>query len=503
MVFSEFKEQLTRSPEGWYETTLPWKPNHPELPNNEYGSMKRLKSLTKKLRREHLTEKYDTIIREQLAERVIEKVPHPSTESDTPVPHPSTESDTPVSHPSIGSDTLLPRPSTESDPHVPHPSTGSDTPLPRLSTKSVTLVPHPSTGSDTPVPHSSTESDTPLPHPSIGSDTQVPKTTESDVNHASSETGSDLFVAESREFYIPHKYVIRESAQTTKMRIVYDASARVTPEAPSLNDCLYTGPPLQNKIWDILVQQRTYPVGVAADIKQAFLQIRVKESERNALKFHWQPSINAEVETYCFTRVLFGLAPSPFLLGEMIDSHLDAWSMRYPEEVARLRRSFYVDDLLSGGNDVAQAQARKERAIEIMKDATFELHKWNSNCPELEGTRDVNKCEDRSFAKQQFQVSPNESSLFGLKWDKAADRLSVVFPRNECATTKRGVLRQLAKVYDPLGLASPIRPSSGSLYSVTYATRRSPGMPPVQRNYVGAGKDTNTRSHSRCQHHDH
>ena len=90
-----------------------------------------------------------------------------------------------------------------------------------------------------------------------------------------------------------------------------------------------------------------------------------------------------------------------------------------------------------------------------MKDATFELHKWNSNCPELEGTRDVNKCEDRSFAKQQFQVSPNESSLLGLNWDKAADRLSVVFPRNECGTTKREVLRQMAKVYDPLGLASP------------------------------------------------
>ena len=276
-------------------------------------------------------------------------------------------------------------------------------------------MPHPSR-SDTALPRLSTGSDTPLPHPSIGSDTQVPKTTEGDVNHPSSETGSDLFVAESREYYIPHKYVIRESAQTTKMRIVYDASARATPEVPSLNDCLYTGQPLQNKIWVILVQQRTYPVGVAADIKQAFLQIRVKESERNALKFHWQPSINAEVETYRFTRVLFGLAPSPFLLGGVIESHLDAsWSMRYPEEVARLRRYFFVDDLLSGGNDVAQAHARKERAIEIKKDATFELHKWNSNCPELEGTRDVNKGEDRLFAKRQFQVSPNESSLLGLK----------------------------------------------------------------------------------------
>ena len=282
-----------------------------------------------------------------------------------------------------------------------------------------------------------------------------PRLTRSNVIYPSRQVKSDPSATGSREFYIPHKYVFRESAQTTKIRIVYDASARATPEAPSFNDCLYTRPSLQNKLWDILVQQRTYPVGVAAHIKQAFLQIRVRKNERNALKFHWQANIENEVETYRFTRVLFGLAPSPFLLGGVIESHLDAWSTRYPEEAERLRRSFYVDDLLSGGNDVEQAQERKERAIEIMSDATFELHEWNSNCPELQEIREVKKGEEQSFAKQQLQVSPNESSVLGLKWNKAADTLSVEFPRNERATTKREVLRQLARVYDPLGRASP------------------------------------------------
>ena len=51
VVYREFKEQLTRSPEGWYETSLPWKGNHPPLPSYEAGSLKRLDNLVKRLKR--------------------------------------------------------------------------------------------------------------------------------------------------------------------------------------------------------------------------------------------------------------------------------------------------------------------------------------------------------------------------------------------------------------------------------------------------------------------
>ena len=42
VVYEEFIEQLSRSPEGWYETGLPWKGDHPPLPSNKSGSLKRL-----------------------------------------------------------------------------------------------------------------------------------------------------------------------------------------------------------------------------------------------------------------------------------------------------------------------------------------------------------------------------------------------------------------------------------------------------------------------------
>ena len=59
----EFKEQLTRSPEGWYETGLPWRGNHPSLPKNEARSLKRLESMIRKLEKNRILEKYDAIIK--------------------------------------------------------------------------------------------------------------------------------------------------------------------------------------------------------------------------------------------------------------------------------------------------------------------------------------------------------------------------------------------------------------------------------------------------------
>ena len=65
-VYDEFKEQLARSPEGWYETALPWKGNHPPLPNNYEGSIHCLNSLVRKLRGIDMLSECDAVISQQL-----------------------------------------------------------------------------------------------------------------------------------------------------------------------------------------------------------------------------------------------------------------------------------------------------------------------------------------------------------------------------------------------------------------------------------------------------
>ena len=109
-----------------------------------------------------------------------------------------------------------------------------------------------------------------------------------------------------REFYIPHKPVIRESAESTKLRIVYDASAKANEKSPSLNDCLETGPSLQNLLWDVLVRNRLKPIALAGDLKQAFLQVRIRTEDRDDLRFHWFKDTTT-FEVLRFTRALFGL----------------------------------------------------------------------------------------------------------------------------------------------------------------------------------------------------
>ena len=80
----------------------------------------------------------------------------------------------------------------------------------------------------------------------------------------------------SKEFYIPHRTVICESAESTKLLVVYDASVK-SESGFSLTDCLKKGPPLQNKVWDILIRTRFRPVVICEDIEKSFSEIEKRE----------------------------------------------------------------------------------------------------------------------------------------------------------------------------------------------------------------------------------
>ena len=179
--------------------------------------------------------------------------------------------------------------------------------------------------------------------------------------------------ASSKEHYLPHKDVAKRSAETTKLGIVFDASAKESSEQPSLNECLYPGPPLQNHLWNILVRARFYPILSTSDIEKAFLKIRIREQERDSLRFFWKSPASDETSVYRFTRALFGMTCSPFLLGGVINAHLKRWETKYPNLVKEIRDGLYVDDVMTGGESVETVTTKREKVIEVFEDG-------HSNC---------------------------------------------------------------------------------------------------------------------------
>ena len=262
-----------------------------------------------------------------------------------------------------------------------------------------------------------------------------------------------------REYYIPHKPVVRSNAESTKVRIVFDASAKERESGLSLNDVIEVGPPLQNNLWNVLVRNRLCPIVLTGDMKQAFLQIRIREEDRDALRFHWLVDISSnEVQTLRFTRAIFGLGESPFLLNGTIAEHLQKSKEKYPELVKyieEIQKTLYVDDLITGGATLQEVKAIKNTAIQVFADAKFSLHKWHSNIKELEETEGKNQS-DISFAKQELGTNMSESKILGVSWNKEEDTFGVDFDKTPQDHTKRGILKFLASIYDPLGLVSPV-----------------------------------------------
>ena len=271
----------------------------------------------------------------------------------------------------------------------------------------------------------------------------------------------------SREFDIPHKAVVREAAESTQLRVVYDALARVNEEAASLNECLNSGPLLQNQLWSVLVRSQFHPEIIVRDIKKAFLQVCLREKDRDTLRFHWLKDLTTEtVEVLRFTRALFGLPSSPFLLGRVIQHLLESCRSAYPDSVKKLEKSLYMDDLISGGSTSGKVQRLKLTVIQIFTHGTFELHKWHSNNPVLDSTAArPPEGEKETYGKEQLGIPRKGGAiLLRLTLEKESDTIGVKFPSEKAEPTKEGIMGKIARIYDPLGLVAPVTLEGKLLY---------------------------------------
>ena len=249
--------------------------------------------------------------------------------------------------------------------------------------------------------------------------------------------------------YIPHHPVKKDSA-TTPVRIVYDCSCRENSHQPSLNDCLMNNPPELNELTDILVRFRLNPVALASDIEKAFLHVGLHEQDRNVTRFLWTSDPNnpaSELTTYRFKSVLFGATCSPFILSATLLKHLE----QNDSEISKhMKQDLYVDNILSSVTDEKEAMDYYEQANTLMKNGGFTLRSWTSNS-ELLRNRAI---------KDDVLDTDVQTKILGLRWDVKTDEIAFaqreIKPTQENCITKREILKSSSRIYDPLGLLSPV-----------------------------------------------
>ncbi|KAJ0173857.1 hypothetical protein K1T71_011006 [Dendrolimus kikuchii] len=243
-------------------------------------------------------------------------------------------------------------------------------------------------------------------------------------------------------YFLPHHGVVREHSSTTKLRVVFDASA-ITTTNKSFNDIQYIGPPLQNDIFLILLRFRHYKYVACADVEKMYRQILVHPSQRKLQLILWRENSSDELGIYQLNTVTYGTASAPYLSMRCLRQLAEETNDEIIAKV--IKEDFFVDDLITGENNSRLLADICEKTSRVLKAGCFPLRKWTFNC-------DANITSSKELAIGEH----SQNKTLGLGWQVNTDELHFTTRLDpKAAVTKRNIISVISQIYDPLGLLSP------------------------------------------------
>ncbi|GFX76741.1 integrase catalytic domain-containing protein [Trichonephila clavipes] len=278
------------------------------------------------------------------------------------------------------------------------------------------------------------------------------------------------------------------------MRIVFDASSHEDGQ-PSLNDCIWSGENLNPNIFHLIISFRLNTIAITADIERAFLQISLRDEDRDAVRFLF-PDIRSnqtgpyKFQVYRFKRVMFGVNVSPFLLSATIKHHIENYREQYPAATEMLDTCLYVDDVISGADDISQALKVSKDAETIMKNASMKLRKWNSNDQTLMRTWEREGLETHPRHPDDSSKIPS-SKVLRIPWDVVHDYFTIDVKGllqldTSKPITKELCFNQLGKYTIQLGSCHPTRLGSNAYYK-NFGYGSYPGMTSYRQIFMQYG----------------
>ena len=271
-----------------------------------------------------------------------------------------------------------------------------------------------------------------------------------ELGHAVELNSNEQTAQDGKVWYIPHHHT-----KTDKFRIVFDASSRF--EGTTLNEKLLQGPNNTNSLFGVLLRFRLHEFAFVADIKSMFYQVRVRPSDRCALRFlYWTDGDpDKPIKTYEMTVHAFGLTSSPSVAGfALLRTAEDNQSCFSDDAVKTVRQNFYVDDLLKSCETSEAAEMLIKELNLLLSCGGFTLMKFCSNYPEiLKDLSHERVLPHVNGLDLQFDTAVQKT--LGILWIPSSDLFCVTSANSDHALSRRGLLSYLSRWYDPLGIVAP------------------------------------------------
>jgi hypothetical protein len=253
--------------------------------------------------------------------------------------------------------------------------------------------------------------------------------------------------------YLPHQVVRKEEKETTKTRIVFNASSKGC-NGVSLNEELLIGPHLQEDMRNLVMRWRLRRIAMISDIKKMYLQVLMNPEDTDYQRILWRKDTSDPVKDYRLLRVTFGTASAPYLAVKTLQQVAEDEGKEYPIASQIIKEDFFMDDLMTGFDTVEEAVDTAKQICEILKKGGFTLQKWASNSSEL--LQEFAPSERSTHVKIDIELGGTIKAL-GLCWNMGEDTFQYTLNLSNPpeVITKRNILADIQRLFDPLGWISP------------------------------------------------
>ena len=174
-----------------------------------------------------------------------------------------------------------------------------------------------------------------------------------ELKHAELVPPSDLDKPPNEVFYLPMHAVRKDSSSTTKLRVVFDASAKSS-TGVSLNDTLLVGHTVHSSLTDVLFHFRSR-VALITDVSKMYRAVKLADFDKDLHRFVWRNDPGEPLKDYRMNRVTFGVSASGYAANMSVKQNALELTDCYPLAARAVRKEFYVDDGLTGADSIDEA----------------------------------------------------------------------------------------------------------------------------------------------------